>query len=318
MTAKSLLAALLLASLPLSAARAQDKYPQTLTVYTVFGTPIDFVLVPQGTFLMGAQNDDKNLPNYNPEYPSYYSNQGPVHEVTLPAFYIAKYEVTKQVWSEIMGGDVASDDYDVAQGYVSYDNAQDFLAIAALEFSGIPEGATLSLPSEEQWECAAHGGPNATVNYVYAGSNDPGEVAVYLLNSTTPIKVGTKNPNTLGIYDMSGNVYEWTTGDYRSYDDGSLLNKNYDVRVLRGGYIGSRYQGLVTIYTRGYDRLSTAYEYYGFRLAINLPAEDTSTLPANALSSTTSAPSLTVRDGVLLISMPDGSVLDVSGRQLIR
>lgn len=313
MTAKLITTAFLAATLTFQTSLAQGNLPSTLTLECGMGATIEFVLVPQGTFLMGSQNEDPSQPNYNPEGPQYFQDESPVHEVTLPAFYIAKYEVTKEIWVEIMGGSVDYNELNVAQGNMSYDDALSFISTASAVVSGLPSGATLAIPSEEQWECAARGGPDATDNYPYAGAATPSDVAIFGGQTTIPKRVGTKQPNSLGIYDMCGNAREWTTGDYLSYADGSRLNNNYIVKVLRGGDVGSRYNSLVTLSDRAYDKPATRQQVYGLRPVINIPQQASSITPS-PLESSPLAPYLTTRCGQLFIILPSGGMYDLSGR----
>ena len=133
-------------------------------------------------------------------------------------YYIGKYEVTQAQWKAVMGNnpaDRAGADSPVEN--VSWNDAMEFCK--KLNDMGLaPAGYKFSLPTEAQWEYAARGG-NKSKGYEYSGSNDINEVAWWSKNSggqTHP--VGEKKPNELGLYDMSGNVWEWCLDAYRDFD----------------------------------------------------------------------------------------------------
>ena len=119
-------------------------------------------------------------------------------------FYIGKYEITQKQWEGIMGSNPSKykgDNYPVDQ--VSYNDVLNFIYILNAR-----TGLKFRLPTETEWLYAAKGGRNQD-NYSYAGSDDPNKVAVYNTYPKGPNDVGTKQPNSLGIFDMSGNVCEW-------------------------------------------------------------------------------------------------------------
>jgi len=181
------------------------------------------VLVEGGTFIMGKDHE------YDDEYTPY--------KVTLDNFYIGKYTVTKKEWIEIMGYDPCAfigDSSPVEN--VSWYDAQTFIA----KLSQLTE-RYYRLPTEAEWEYAARGG-NRSKGYEYAGSNNVDEVAWYYRKNswiaTQP--VGTKKPNELGIYDMSGNVLEWCQDwwaeDYEKSQNNNPKGPDYgESRVMRGG-----------------------------------------------------------------------------------
>jgi len=184
---------------------------------------IEMVFVKGGTFKMGYHNGD--------------SDEKPVHRVTVSDFYIGKYEVTQKQWRAIMGNNPSyfkGDNLPVEN--VSWDDVQEFL-----KKLNTKTGKHYRLPTEAEWEYAARGGVKSR-GYEYAGSNNIDEVAWYDGNSgnkTHP--VGTKKPNELSIYDMSGNVWEWCHDWYATnyYRNSPHYNpqgpSNGDSRVLRGG-----------------------------------------------------------------------------------
>jgi formylglycine-generating enzyme required for sulfatase activity len=211
--------------------------------------------------------------------------------VTIDTFSIGKYEITQKIWEEVMGysGQTSTGgtlsaitaypggfpDMPVAYGdgdyypvyYVSYDDiVNNFLP----RLNAIT-GKNYRLPTEAEWEYAAKGGQQ-THNYTYSGSNTIGDVAWYYSNSSnTTHVVGIKLPNELGIYDMSGNVWEWCR-DW--YDDPYPSGANNPTgastgsyRVIRGGS-WSNNAGNTTVSIRINGTPSDRYNGVGFRLVL--------------------------------------------------
>ena len=197
-----------------------------LTIPVKNGISIEMVKVEAGSFNMGA----------TPEMQAPYEVEKPVHRVTLTNnYYIGKYEVTQALWQAVMGSNPSyfkGDDLPVEQ--VSWNDCQDFISkLNAMT------GKRFRLPSEAEWEYAARGGKKSR-GYQYSGSNTLGDVAWYEGNSGSKTHaVGTKQPNELGIYDMTGNVYEWCQDWYGSYSSSPQTNPIGAVsgssRVDRGG-----------------------------------------------------------------------------------
>lgn len=209
----------------------------------------EMVPVPGGTFTMGSPENEEG--RGNDECP---------HSVTVSGFSIGKYEVTQADWREVMGNNPSNfkncDDCPVEN--VSWDDIQEFLKKASKKY-----GKRYRLPTEEEWEYAARGG-NRSKNYTYSGSNNLGSVAWYGSNSGSKTHpVGTRSPNELGIYDMSGNVWEWCADKYGPFPGCS--GSSSVSRVLRGG---SWYDYPVDCRTATRLRLGPAYRSsrYGFRL----------------------------------------------------
>ena len=210
-------------------AETQGKPPLTTTSSTRRewkdpATGMEFVWVEGGTYLMGCGSGDCP-PNESPE-----------HEVTVSGFWIGKYTVTQGQWQKVMGGNPSGfqkgDNYPVET--VSWDDAKEFIR----KLNG-NNGYTFRLPSEAEWEYAARSGGKAQK---YAGGSDVDAVAWYGANSgksTHP--VGTKAPNGLGIYDMSGNVWQWCEdiydeSAYKNHQrNNPISNSGSSLRVLRGG-----------------------------------------------------------------------------------
>ena len=187
---------------------------------------IDMVRVEAGTFTMGATAEMKN-PN---------DDEKPTHRVTLTNdYYIGKYEVTQALWQTVMGNNPSKfkgDNLPVEQ--VSWDDCQEFIS----KLNRIT-GKTFRLPTEAEWEYAARGG-NKSRGYQYSGSNNLSDVAWFWDNSGSKTHaVGTKQPYELGIYDMSGNVWEWCQDRYGEYNSSSQVNptgaNRGSNRVVRGG-----------------------------------------------------------------------------------
>ena len=190
------------------------------------GISIDMVKVEAGTFMMGATSEMENP----------YPWEKPVHQVTLTNdYYIGKYEVIQALWQAVMGSNPSffkGDDLPVEQ--VSWDDCQEFIS----KLNSMT-GRKFRLPTEAEWEYAARGGKKSR-GYQYSGSSNISDVVWYDGNShynTHP--VGTKQSNELGLYDMTGNVWEWCQDWYGSYVSSSQINPIGAVsglnRVVRGG-----------------------------------------------------------------------------------
>ena len=188
---------------------------------------VQFVMVRVngGTFTMGATS----------EMTDPFDEEKPTHQVTLSSYYIGETEVTQALWKAVMGSNPSyfkGDDLPVEQ--VSWHDCQTFIS----KLNGLT-GQHFRLPTEAEWEFAARGG-NQSRHTQYSGSSRIDDVAWYDGNSgdrTHPVK--TKQPNELGIYDMSGNVWEWCQDWYGSYKSYAQTNptgaSSGSGRVLRGG-----------------------------------------------------------------------------------
>lgn len=201
---------------------------------TVNGIKYNMVWVDGGTFRMGATSEQGSDADSDAD-----SDEKPVHSVTLNSYYIGKTEVTQALWKAVMGSNPSyfeGDDLPVEQ--VSWDDCQEFIR----KLNSLT-GQNFRLPTEAEWEFACRGGNNSR-GYKYSGSNYIDNVAWNWDNSgkkTHP--VATKSPNELGIYDMSGNVWEWCADRYGDYSSGAQTNPKgpYDgsSRVIRGGCWGN-------------------------------------------------------------------------------
>ena len=186
----------------------------------------NMVYVEGGTFTMGATSEQgSNADGW----------EKPVHQVTLSPFSIGRYEVTQEEWEAVMGSNPS--EFKRAKRpveMVSWDDCQEFIR-RLNELTG----KNFRLPTEAEWEFAARGG-NSSRGYKYAGGNDIDTVAWYEGNCDRMLQdVGTKQPNELGLYDMSGNVYEWCSDWFGGYSSSPQTNpKGPDSGqfcVLRGG-----------------------------------------------------------------------------------
>ena len=191
------------------------------------GITIDMVKVEAGTFMMGATSEMQNP----------YFIEKPVHQVTLTNdYYMGKYEVTQALWKAVMGRNPSRfKGVNLPVEQVSWKDCQKFIS----KLNSMT-GRKFRLPTEAEWEYAARGGRKSK-GYQYSGSSDISDVAWYLRNGVgiTTQPVGTKQANELGLYDMSGNVWEWCQDRYGSYDSLSQTNPTGAVsgsrRVFRGG-----------------------------------------------------------------------------------
>ena len=205
--------------------------------YIVNGVTFQMVDVEGGTFQMGVDNEyyEAGVANID---------ELPAHEVTVSSFSIAQTEVTQELWHAVMGTNPSNftDDLQRPVENVSWDDCQEFIArLNALT------GENFRLPTEAEWEFAAQGGNMGTGTF-YAGSEDINTVAwyysnSYILGSDNPDygthAVATKEANELGLFDMTGNVFEWCSDWYGAYNDEPQTDPTGPEmgteRVIRGG-----------------------------------------------------------------------------------
>jgi formylglycine-generating enzyme required for sulfatase activity len=220
------------------------------------------VFVKGGTFTMGCTSEQSDCD----------SDEKPTRRVTVRDFYIGKYEVTQKEWRDVMGSNPSSfkncgDDCPVES--VSWNDVQEFIRKLNQK-----TGKKYRLPTEAEWEYAARGGSQSK-GYKYSGSNNIDNVAWYTGNGgskTNP--VGRKQPNELGIYDMSGNVWEWVSDWYGSNYYGSGVNNNPtgpssgSYRVDRGGS-WFNFALICRVANRDYGHPDGRDSGLGFRLALS-------------------------------------------------
>lgn len=219
----------------------------------------NMVYVSGGTFTMGGTIEQGSEVD---------DDEKPTHKVTLSSFYICKYEVTQALWRAVMGSnpsDFKGDNLPVE--CVSWNDCQTFI-----NRLNSYTGRNFRLPTEAEWEFAARGG-NYSRHYKYSGSNYISDVAWYDDNSgnrTHP--VGTKQANELGLYDMSGNVWEWCNDWYGSYNSYSQTDptgpSSGSGRVARGGsWFG--YARFCRSSGRNYDAPDNSCDDLGLRLVLS-------------------------------------------------
>ncbi len=214
-----------------------------VTPITANEVSFNMVFVQGGTFTMGSTDKDKLAGN----------DEKPQHQVTVSDFYIGETVVTQALWYAVMGqkpteeGSQWSTTYGLGDNYpayfISWDDCQEFIT----QLNTLT-GKTFRMPTEAEWEYAARGG-NKSQGYLYSGSNELGDVAWYSDNydsETNPNayglqEVAKKAPNELGIYDMSGNIWEWCSDWYSAtyYTEEAQTNptgpETGDGCVFRGG-----------------------------------------------------------------------------------
>jgi len=212
-----------------------DTTPRADEVITVRGVSFGMIRVEGGTFTMGATSEQGSDAS---------SDEKPAHQVTLSSFSIGETEVTQELWQAVMGSNPSyfkGPKRPVEQ--VSWEDCQTFIR----ELNNLT-GRNFRLPTEAEWEYAARGGQKSS-HTMYAGSNTIDDVAWYYHDNSgdQTHDVATKRANELGLYDMSGNVWEWCQDWYGSYSSGSQTNPkgafSGSHRVDRGGGWSSRAWG---------------------------------------------------------------------------
>lgn len=232
----------------------------------------DMIYVEGGTFMMGAQTEDVNAASY----------EKPAHQVTVSSFYISKCEITAEAYKIIMGNDHYVPIGDPAND-MTWEDCQTFVK----KLNSIT-GKSYRLPTEAEWEYAARGGIYSK-GYIYSGSNNVDDVAITYsyCNSGKPNvlqggsyrKIMLKQPNELGIYDMSGNVEEWCNDWYGLYSSEAQTNPQGPItgkyKIIRGGSgamktVRGKYKDSYRVVSRSILIPSDHSSTVGFRLVRNL------------------------------------------------
>ena len=250
-------------------------YSRDLTI-TANGVTFTMKPVDGGTFQMGSNDSEA------------YACESPIHHVTVSSFYMGETEVTQALWKAVMGDNPScckGDNLPVEE--VSWNDCKDFIR----KLNSLTN-RNFRLPTEAEWEFAARGGKKG-MGYKYAGSPNIDDVAWYWKNSGDNYLSGSdddwdwnriennngrtrmvkgKKPNELGLYDMSGNVWEWCQDWYGDYSSASQTNptgpSNGSSRVLRGGG-WHYYAGRCRVAARSNREPDFKSSSFGFRLALS-------------------------------------------------
>lgn len=214
----------------------------------VNGSFFEMCFVKGGTFMMGSDAPDAQ------------ADEQPVHEVTLSNYYIGQTEVTQHLWQAVMGDEnnpSATKGNNLPVTNITWDEAQTFVDRLS-EMTGMH----FRLPTEAEWEYAARGGQKSK-GYTYAGSDDIDEVGWYAGNSDNKTHtVGQKLPNELGMYDMTGNVWEWCTDTFDNNSEG------HKEAVLRGGAYDNQASTCQIASSRALRKITHITHFAGLRIVL--------------------------------------------------
>ena len=206
---------------------AQGPKPIVNDTVWVKGIPIVLVKIDAGTFQMGATSEQSVAAS---------RDEKPVHSVTLGSYMIMQTEVTQELWQTIMDNNPSS----LKGSNRPVHNVSWYDCMEFIEQLNVVSGRQFRLPTEAEWEYAARGAERSK-KYKFSGSNNAEKVAwnAETVGGAELYYVQQKMPNELGIYDMSGNVWEWCSDIYGAYSDKAQTNPTGaeagDNRVLRGG-----------------------------------------------------------------------------------
>ena len=234
------------------------KNPTILHVDTIAGIPM--VYVDGGSFIMG---------NGHTKHENMGENGQQAHSVALHDYYIGEYEVTQSEWVAVMDTNPSHFKGD----NLPVENVSWFDAVEYIHKLNERTGKHFRLPTEAEWEFAAHGG-NYTHNYKYSGSDEVDKVAWCSDDSDgCHHPVGTKMPNELNLYDMSGNVWEWCNDWYEPYRSGNQINPQGPstgvYRVYCNGFWNEQADDM-QITSRGFSTPDYHDGAIGFRLACDV------------------------------------------------
>lgn len=236
-----------------------DTSEADIETINVNGVKFQMVKIQGGTFQMGATSEQGNDISIN---------EKPIHSVTLSDYHIGQTQVTQELWQAVMGSNPSEfkGDSQCPVENVSWNDCMEFIA----KLNRLT-GKNFRLPTEAEWEYAARGGSKSR-GYKYSGNNNPDLVAWYdgnSINKTHP--VAQKQANELGLYDMSGNVWEWCSDWYGEYINevqtnptGPITGTDY---VQRGGSWENGSIG-VRVSRRSPGTPALRGCYYGLRLAL--------------------------------------------------
>lgn len=247
---------------PLPSATPAERYSES-----VAGVPLEMVLIPGGTFTMGASGRERVI------------SEGPPHQVSVRPFYIGKYEVTQSQWRAVTGtnpSEFRADDRPVDR--ISWNDAVEFCRRLSRM-----TGREYRLPSEAEWEYACRGGTTTTFAFGnslssaqanFDGNSPYGDAPKDVYRQETT-RVGTFKPNAFGLYDMHGNIWEWCQDPYHeTYEgaptDGSVWSGDSEYRLMRGGgWLSSGYK--LRCAARDKLRRDDTFVAAGFRVAVSPP-----------------------------------------------
>lgn len=250
-------------------AKTKHRIPDSLQVlhFQVGDIMFDMQRVECGLFVMGGTRE---------QHRDVLATDLPTHTVSLDAYYIATTEVTQALWEKVMQDWYMNDEWHTPNHPitdVSWYDCQEF--IHRLDsITGMP----FRLPTEAEWEFAARGG-NKSKGYRFAGGNVVDSVSWGLSNAGFRThSVGSRQPNELGLYDMTGNVSEWCSDWYGAYYLGTEPNpqgaKEGVLKVVRGGSFDNCRENS-HLSRREWYAPTAAMNYCGLRLALTLPNEPT-------------------------------------------